>query len=47
MSDNMSQLSTSTTRKRIDKHCNECNGKKVTGQQWGPHKKTHGEEKDV
>jgi hypothetical protein len=50
MSDGWSHISSaSSARKRIDKHCNggSCNGKKIAGKQWGPHKKTHIEENDV
>jgi hypothetical protein len=50
MSDNQSMLSTtSSVKKRISKHCNEdeCNGKKISGQEWSRHKKTIHEKEDV
>jgi hypothetical protein len=48
ISDNQSQVSSaSSARKRIDKHCNECNGKKITGKQWPDHKKTVHKQEDV
>jgi hypothetical protein len=43
--DNKSSMSTSTRRgKALDKHCldEKCNGKKISGKNWGAHKKIKG-----
>jgi hypothetical protein len=47
MSDNQSHRAQAQRRKRIVKHCDGCNGKIITGQQWSEHKIILGHEDDV
>ena len=50
MSDNKSILSLTSTKSKkcVDKHCQDgvCNGKRISGKNWGDHKKRAGHPKD-